>query len=984
MSTVPSTSASSAGAPADPAALVDELVRSFRDTAEQTVPWFLQQMPSMYFQDTDSASQLAHLRAIIAARASGRPLELSLRSEDGNEFTFLRPKNYPGVLAELVGSLPLDRSLRAAKIHTTLDGELVLDTFVFGDRDPFDPKDPRQAEKLRETIEFAKSQDPDWCADDITAYFRGCAAEYVSTLTPLRMCKHHAMFMKVSGLDGAEVELELEADPNLSRLSIAVANARTRTMLERTASLLARHRIGIERAYLDIVADPPHGSVTFVGFVIQGPDGGPIDPKSDLWRRVKADLLRIKWVDFRCLEIASRHPGFDVARAELLLAFSQLLHQLLAGENRFAYTRERIQQALEQNFPTTLEAIDLLVARFDPASPMPEAEFTNRLDALRTRISETVSVDPDRAVLLGLVRSVGSVLRTNFFLPRRFGLAMRIDPELLRTEERPDLPYGVFFVHGRGCAGFHVRFQDIARGGLRVVRPDGEAQHARESERLYNEAYGLAFAQQLKNKDIPEGGAKAAVLIEAGAEITRSVKSFVDSLLDLITPQPETKRLVVDRFGRDELIYLGPDENITPQHIEWIVERARLRGYSMPTAFMSSKPGAGINHKVYGVTSEGVNVFLGVMLEAVGIDPRTRPFSVKITGGPDGDVAGNMIKILHRDHGAAARIVGIADGSGCGEDPDGLDHAELLRLVELSLPIADFDRSKLGPRGRVASVKEPDGAQLRNTMHNRVKADAFVPAGGRPATIHEGNWREFLAADGTPSSRLIVEGANLFLTPGAREKLSQHGVLIVKDSSANKCGVITSSFEICACMALDEKEFMSIKPRFVEEVLATLRQLAQEEALLLMQEGRRRTGSSLPAISTRLSKVANAAAAAIAAAIPTWPEEDRECAKFLVFDHLPKVLVETAAERVWTRMPAAYLNWMQAKRLASSMLYREGIDFLEDLESQAIAELSRRYLAKDLQMRKLITEVEGSDLAARTRVAEVLRRSGTRGALQDL
>ena len=26
---------------------------------------------------------------------------------------------------------------------------------------------------------------------------------------------------------------------------------------------------------------------------------------------------------------------------------------------------------------------------------------------------------------------------------------------------------------------------------------------------------------------------------------------------------------------------------------------ARVRGYSMPTAFMSSKPGAGINHKVY-------------------------------------------------------------------------------------------------------------------------------------------------------------------------------------------------------------------------------------------------------------------------------------------------------------------------------------------------------------------------------------------------
>ena len=41
---------------------------------------------------------------------------------------------------------------------------------------------------------------------------------------------------------------------------------------------------------------------------------------------------------------------------------------------------------------------------------------------------------------------------------------------------------------------------------------------------------------------------------------------------------------------------------------------------------------------------------------------------------PDGDVAGNMMRILERDYGANARIVGVADGSGVGEDPQGLDH----------------------------------------------------------------------------------------------------------------------------------------------------------------------------------------------------------------------------------------------------------------------------------------------------------------------
>jgi len=61
---------------------------------------------------------------------------------------------------------------------------------------------------------------------------------------------------------------------------------------------------------------------------------------------------------------------------------------------------------------------------------------------------------------------------------------------------------------------------------------------------------------------------------------------------------------------------------------------------------------------------------------------------VKLTGGPDGDVAGNMIKILHREYGARVRVVGVADGTGCAEDPDGLPMEDLMRCVVASVPIA--------------------------------------------------------------------------------------------------------------------------------------------------------------------------------------------------------------------------------------------------------------------------------------------------------
>jgi len=53
----------------------------------------------------------------------------------------------------------------------------------------------------------------------------------------------------------------------------------------------------------------------------------------------------------------------------------------------------------------------------------------------------------------------------------------------------------------------------------------------------------------------------------------------------------------------------------------------------------------GINHKEFGVTSEGVAVFLDVALNLIGVSPKERPWTVKLTGGPDGDVAGNMLKL---------------------------------------------------------------------------------------------------------------------------------------------------------------------------------------------------------------------------------------------------------------------------------------------------------------------------------------------------
>ena len=146
-----------------------------------------------------------------------------------------------------------------------------------------------------------------------------------------------------------------------------------------------------------------------------------------------------------------------------------------------------------------------------------------------------------------------------------------------------------------------------------------------------------------------------------------------------------------------------------------------------------------------------------------------------------------MIKILFREYGANCKIVGIADGYGVAEDPDGLNSDELLKLVHESLPIKFFDRTKLSSHGVVFDATTKEGLIRRAALPFKVKADAFIPAGGRPNTINGDNWRQFLDDSGKPSSPLIVEGANIFNTPEARHNLFEHaGVVFVKDSSANK------------------------------------------------------------------------------------------------------------------------------------------------------------------------------------------------------
>jgi len=652
------------------------------------------------------------------------------------------------------------------------------------------------------------------------------------------------------------------------------------------------------------------------------------------------------------------------------------------------FSLDGIQKQLEdrENISTVLKVAQLWQAKFNPDNTMSASDY--ELKKLEIE-GEIRSLENDKQHLLTkLLQATDCSLRTNFFLPKRRSITIRVRPELMMVGDNP-MPFGVFFCHSRSLNGFQVRFRDIARGGLRIVPTSGFERFAQESMRHYDEVYGLAFAQQLKNKDIPEGGAKAVCMVNVADKMPlsvdflcrKAVRSFTDGLLDLITPDPAVRERMVDYLGEEELLYLGPDENIIPEDIEWIAARAAKRGLEYPDAFMSSKPGAGINHKVYGVTSEGVAVFLKVALQELGYDTENDPFTLKITGGPNGDVAGNMINILRRDYPGRATIVGMVDHSGGVENEDGLDMEELHRLFKADLPISEYDSTKVGPGGRMYGVATNEEIQLRNTMHNRLKADAFVPAGGRPNTININNYEKFFLPDGSPSAALIVEAANIFTTPEARVELAKRGVSIVKDSSANKAGVSCSSYEIVASMLLSKDEFMAIKDELVEDVLVKLRESARVEAELLFREFRNNPSNPMVYYSQAISHAINRATDAVVLALKRdFDLINDELRQRLLADSLPTKLVEFAGDRL-EELPKMYKISMMGAKLASKMVYKEGLEFINSLNDESLITLSTKYVHYDDFLDDLIAEIDGSGLKNEESIKKILKAAGVKSVI---
>ena len=630
--------------------------------------------------------------------------------------------------------------------------------------------------------------------------------------------------------------------------------------------------------------------------------------------------------------------------SEKLLKLEEL-HRQAVNER---LTTEKIYTTLIQH----LELTRVAFADFEAIAQGKVKPFRNT--SLEAKINEAAETSLDRKILKSLLTFNENLLMTNFYKKDSApsAIAFRFKPDILQGRPKllyPETPFGIYMIMGRGFYGFHVRFRDVARGGVRLIRSGDRTQYERNAQSVFDETYNLAYTQQQKNKDIPEGGSKGTILLDSDwatpmsqTQGRNSVFKYFDALLDCMLAD---KVGIYSHLDHPEILFFGPDEG-TAEFMDMGAVRGRERGYKYWKALTTGKSTTygGVPHDVYGMTTMGIHAYVTGLLDKVGLDESN--ITKFQTGGPDGDLGSNEI-LISKD-----RTLGIADGSGVAYDPAGLDRAELTRLAHERVPIINFNRAKLSnPKTAfVVGVDDKDvtlpdgslwrsGAELRDKFHltDYAAADLFVPCGGRPQAVNGKNVNK-LFKDGKPKFRFIVEGANLFFTDDARRVLEAAGVHLFRDASANKGGVTSSSLEVFAALAMEPSlhdKLLTVQsglkepPQFYVDSVNSIQEFIKTNAKLEFEaiwDVNKNNGMTKLEATKVLSQKINNLADYIGEVFDMKSDLAMKVLKLAI----PSLLQEKCGfENILNRCPQNYLRAVAAVWIASRYVYRYGINASE-------------------------------------------------------
>lgn len=954
----------------------------YRTKADANLDWIKQEM-SPYFLNLnkDEIQALTLLTICLDKLLSLEKVTLV----DREERLIIAQLSVTGSIYRTIQELA-DKPLSYAEITTSFnplpDSDVSLEVVRcdfkrLGEATGAEQKPAELPPELRDEITtHLKNDYPDFSdkrINGIVSVFTSSNMDYVLNSPPLRIARVMRVYVETQLNSGIHLSVE-PTQLKETRVSFGVTNPPHAGFLPQVLEVFQRLGIGVQRAY--------HLSVTkgltpyfLATFYVKPRDRSELNASSELYAKLQRELYSTQITSttapsYPKLIKSGIMSGPDSTFISALIGFC---HTNLAHNSPDAYERDNISRAFHHNPSVSMELVELFYARFDPDLKDRDAAYTAKL----ARVTDLIeNFNSGRRILDNLRRVVfctaltfiKNCLKSNFFVIEKHALSFRLDPAYLEelgqefTEDLPaQRPFRVTFFHGRRGSGFHIGFSDIARGGWRTVITQSSDDYVNNASTLFKENYVLAHTQHLKNKDIYEGGSKMVAILNIDARTTPEQRdqylykmqlAFANAFLDLfVTDENGQARhpRVVDYYGQEEPIELGPDENMHNIMIERMAKLAQRRDYLLGKGIMSSKQ-IGINHKEYGVTSIGVIRFAEVTMQELGIDMHTEAFSVKFTGGPNGDVAGNGMRLLlERCPKVAVKL--IVDGTGALFDPDGLDKSALSEIV-LQDDVQGFNPEALHNGGfilyRMKTRKEgiselykkltmtDSGLQeewlstdrfytLFNSILFTVETDLFIPAGGRPETIDENNVDLYFNTEGVPSSKVIVEGANSFITPTARDTLQQRGVVIMRDASANKCGVISSSYEIIANLLLSDEEFLANKDEYVSDVIEILNHMAEVEARAVIRRYRELDGSeAYTEISSVLSQEINNHYAQMFNYFESHPEQvslPKQHQAMLA--HMPKMIRNSNefGARLQTHLPEKVKYAILASKLASGLVY---------------------------------------------------------------
>jgi glutamate dehydrogenase len=532
----------------------------------------------------------------------------------------------------------------------------------------------------------------------------------------------------------------------------------------------------------------------------------------------------------------------------VLRAYAKYLRQ--AGTT---FSQDYIEHVLRTNSTVTRLLVRLFESRFDPAHQGGEQERSEAIaEEIRGELDEVASLDEDR-ILRTYWQLIAATLRTNYFAGAFGGPALLAPgaaesasvtavPYLvvkLDAAEVPDLPAPrpkfELFVYSPRFEGVHLRFADVARGGLRW---------SDRREDFRTEVLGLAKAQEVKNSVIVPSGAKGGFVCKqlpdsadrdgVGAEVLACYRMFISAMLD-VTDNLEAGRVVpparvVRHDGDDPYLVVAADKG-TATFSDTANEIAISRGFWLGDAFASGGS-EGYDHKKMGITARGAWESVVFHFQTLGVNVSTDDFTVVGIGDMSGDVFGNGM--LLSEH---IRLVAAFDHRHVFIDPDpdpAASFAERQRLFALprsswadynpalisagggvwprsakSVPVSPQAQAVLGladgaglsPDQLISAIlKSPVDLMWNGGIGTYVKASTQSDAevGDRSNDAVRVDAAELRA-------KVVGEGGNLGLTQEARIEYALAGGLVNTDFIDNTAGVDTSDHEVNIKILLDRE-----------------------------------------------------------------------------------------------------------------------------------------------------------------------------------